>query len=367
MAEPYNAPYSGQQVDEAVGLAHAHGNMTALNKLTESGGVPLYGGASLATRAALDAETSRASEAEASLGESVSAATEMVQAYTNTALADYLTEQETYKAIAERLEGLLKDKGTVATRTDLPTTAPNFDSYLIANEGEPVLDDNDNPVLDGGGNPMYKGLRVYAENPGGTLIWHTLNFSFDLSAYETTAGATEKASAAQAAAKAYTDTMAAGKLGVGATAVNSTALGGTEAEGYALKTDLNTWQPLAFTPASGYTATNIGIAYNLALRQISVDCQGFAMPDNFAIGVTIGTFVWPAGLKPTTIRRLVVDIDVTGGRVPADIDLDSGGAMRVYPILPSSYTGATTLKSGLLYGNAIILVDSFGDQDEADD
>jgi hypothetical protein len=157
------------------------------------------------------AEAATARAAEDALAESITAGLETAQTHTDTALTRYLTEEEIYAAIAEAGVGLWADKGSVPTRAELPTTAANFDMYLIMNEGEPALDDG-NPVLDDGGNPTYQGLRVYAENATGALLWHTLNFTVNLADYESTAGATEKAIAAQAAAKAYTDTVAAHKI-----------------------------------------------------------------------------------------------------------------------------------------------------------
>jgi microcystin-dependent protein len=136
----------------------------------------------------------------------VSAALKTAEGYTDESLTNYLTEQETYDAIEERLEGVLKDKGSVPTRAALPGTADDFDMYLIEDEGD----------TDADGNPL--GLDVYARHVNGALVWRTNDFTVDLSAYETTSGATEKMNAAIDEAKAYADTVANSNPGKDGTA-----------------------------------------------------------------------------------------------------------------------------------------------------
>lgn len=133
--------------------------------------------------------TYTADEVGAATPENVDTAKTAANAYTDDKLTDYLTEEETYDAIEERIRGELTDKGDVETRDDLPTTADDFDLYYIASED----------------------IDVYARNIAGALEWKTLNFTVDLSLYETTAGATEKANTAVGTANAYTDEAVADK------------------------------------------------------------------------------------------------------------------------------------------------------------
>ncbi|MDR1706326.1 MAG: hypothetical protein LBS19_16840, partial [Clostridiales bacterium] len=130
----------------------------------------------------------------------VDAAKEAVTAETDTKLTAYLTEEQTYDAIAEAGTGLWKDMGSVPTRAELPAAASDFWIYTILDEGD----------VDGDGN--HEGLSVYARNQSGTLVWHTLNFTVNLANYETTVGASEKMTAAVESANAYTDAAAEGKV-----------------------------------------------------------------------------------------------------------------------------------------------------------
>jgi hypothetical protein len=121
--------------------------------------------------------------------------------------------------------------------------------------------------------------------------------------------------------------------------------------------DLNTWQPLSFTPASGYSADRVTLEYNEVLRQVSLDFQGFLLPDNFAIGATLHTISWPTGFKPTKTRRCLVDVDTANGRCTADIDINPDGTIKIYPILATQYAGNTTLVAGSVHGNAVVRID----------
>ncbi len=128
-------------------------------------------------------ETTRATGAETALGDRIDAVKASSEAYTDQRLTNYLTEEETYDAIEERETGALNDQGSVPSRADLPIGAADFDLYYIEDED----------------------IDVYARNIGGVLTWKTLNFTVDLSEYETTAGSTEKAQAALSSANAHTD------------------------------------------------------------------------------------------------------------------------------------------------------------------
>jgi hypothetical protein len=103
-------------------------------------------------------------------------------------LTNYLTEEETRQAIAESEVGLFNFKGEIESRDELPTDdVAEFDVYKIIDEQKAVF-------------------AIYLED---ALYWKPLSPEFDLTGYETTAGATEKANAAadvaEENAKAYTD------------------------------------------------------------------------------------------------------------------------------------------------------------------
>lgn len=106
-------------------------------------------------------------------------------AHTDLRLTDYLTEEEVNNLLIEHLESVLRDKGALPSRSDLPPAATNFDSYLIEDEE----------------------LIVFAYNTDTELVWLPLNFFVDMSLYETVVGATEKMNAAITAAKAYADSI----------------------------------------------------------------------------------------------------------------------------------------------------------------
>ena len=97
-------------------------------------------------------------------------------------MQQFTTEDTVNLLIQEHLKGVLKDKGSVLTRTGLPAIANNYDSYLIEDEN----------------------IIVFAYNKQSGLEWLPLNFFVDMSLYETVVGATEKMNAAVLAANSNT-------------------------------------------------------------------------------------------------------------------------------------------------------------------
>ncbi len=155
-------------------------------------------GADTALGERITAETVRATASETALDERIDSAKTSAETYTDRKLTGYLTEQETYSAIEERVRGELNDMGSVPTRADLPAVADDFDLYRIIDED----------------------IDVYARNVESALAWKTLNFTIDMSRYETTAGAREKAQAALNSANAHTDEVG-GELGGRVSALES--------------------------------------------------------------------------------------------------------------------------------------------------
>ncbi len=114
------------------------------------------------------------------------------KSYVDTKLTDYLTEEEVYEAIAEKVIGRDELSGEVPARTLLPTTVDDFELWFIQDEN----------------------LIVLAVNSVDGLRWLPYSGNIDLSAYETITGATEKANTAEDNANAYTDSVTANKADI---------------------------------------------------------------------------------------------------------------------------------------------------------
>jgi hypothetical protein len=118
------------------------------------------------------------------------------------------------------------------------------------------------------------------------------------------------------------------------------------------------WETLPFTPAANYANSGITTKLNRATKEICIRFNSFNLYANRQIGEAIGQLTLPSGITIPNIEWAVVNLDIsTTGRTPANLQLNPGGSIQIFEMLPNIQSGVNGLAATKMFGQVTFKLD----------